>query len=534
MRFVRFLLRVVFLGTATAAFFGVPLCWVSLKVQGLAWGLGATLLFGRFFCRVMCPLGIVQSFVNWLTHPRRHVRRVCTRLPVSKRQWLVRGSVLAGVVALGAAGCLGLAEELLPVSIFGRALTLWTPGVVVAAVVLLLSVFGDGRFWCNWVCPFGTIYALVAKVAIFRDKVGVGCGNCRKCLEATRERAGSGAAGGDVTRRDAVKGLAFLAAAEGLPEGEEGLVPVTLPGLPARGGDVLPPGAAPRRTFALKCAGCQLCVANCPGHCLVPSTALRSFGQPVMDFRRGSCIPTCVKCGSICPEGAIAKLQEEMRPNVHMGHAVWKKSLCVRTTKGDACTACLRKCPVQAIHLVDGFPLVDRDRCIGCGACEHVCPARPMPAIYVKGYDMQRIVKPISESDLLAEMYARLEAGAAVVVAKSGVIVAEERGRGLKPLVRLLDDGKLGGALVVDKVIGRAAAAICAVGGTKKVVTPLAGAGAEKLLAERGITLLARRTVPLVLNRDKSGSCPMEAAVKDLDDPAKMLEAIRTTMEKLK
>ncbi len=63
------------------------------------------------------------------------------------------------------------------------------------------------------------------------------------------------------------------------------------------------------------------------------------------------------------------------------------------------CKGCVRKCPVQAIHLVKGFPVVDRDACIGCGACEHVCPARPQPAIAVKGYEVQRIVTPMAETD---------------------------------------------------------------------------------------------------------------------------------------
>ena len=125
--------------------------------------------------------------------------------------------------------------------------------------------------------------------------------------------------------------------------------------------------------------------------------------MPVMDFRKGYCLGTCVKCGEICPELAIRKLQTVQRPNVHMGEAVWMKDRCLRTTEKENCTACVRKCPVQAIHLVQGFPVVDRQKCIGCGACEHVCPARPMPAIFVEGYDEQRIVTPVSKRDLAAE-----------------------------------------------------------------------------------------------------------------------------------
>ncbi len=189
---------------------------------------------------------------------------------------------------------------------------------------------------------------------------------------------------------------------------------------------------------------------------------------------------------------------------------------------------------MPAVRLVRGFPVVDRGRCVGRGACEHVCPARPLPAIYVKGYEMQRIVTPISEADLLKEMRARLDAGAAVVAARNGVIVAVEEGRGIAPLIKLLDEMKLQGALVVDKVIGRAAAAICAQGGARKVCTPLAGKGAAELLEKRGIVFEAGQTVERILNRDKTDSCPMEKAVAGMDDPAKMVETLRKKVAELR
>ena len=530
---VKTLVRVFFLGAITWAFFGGPYCWLAVKSQGILWGVLATLLIGRFFCDAVCPLGIVQSFVNWLCHPKTHVRRVCTRLPETKAQRTVRWTVFAACVALGASGYMGVATMVVPISVFGKAVTLWTPGLVVFGLVVALAAFGKGRFWCNWVCPFGTVYGLVSKFAVLKSRVGAGCGNCRRCFESSEVKVkgeGEQRSADALTRRETLKGVAVLAAAEKLTDG--GLAEVTLPGEPDRGCEVLPPGAGSRRVFALKCAGCQLCVASCPGECLRPSAKLKSFGQPAMNFQRGYCILNCVRCSEVCPHGALRFLQREQRPNVHMGCAEWKKDLCVRTTVGDPCTACVRKCPVQAIHLVQGFPVVDRDKCVGCGVCEHVCPARPMPAVYVKGYEVQRVVNPISEGDLLAEMKAKVDAGAAVVVAKGGVIVAEESGRGLGPLVRLFEAGKLADAVVVDKVIGRAAAAICAAGGAKKVCTMLAGKGAAEILEKRGIALEAAKTVDVILNREKTDSCPMEKAVAGLDNPEQMIEAIRKAMRK--
>ena len=535
MRIVKFIVRALVLAMVFAAFAGWPVCWVALKAQGLLWGALATLLFGRFFCEAICPLGIVQSFVNWILRPKKHVRRVCTRLPETKAQRIIRWSIVALCVVLGACGAMGLVTMIVPISIFGKAVVLWRPGVAVFALVVVLAAIGDGRWWCNWICPFGTVFNLIAKVTPCKNKVGKGCGNCRRCFadrvssvdrvaklpddpKDTKDPNG-------VTRRETLKGAAVLAVADKLTDG--GFAEVSLPGVPDRGTPVLPPGAGDRETFYMKCASCQLCIANCPGKCLVQSTDFKTFGQPVMDFRRGYCLGACVKCGEICPELAIRKLQTVQRPNVHMGEAVWKRDLCIRTTEGDPCTACVRKCPVQAIHLVQGFPVVDRQKCIGCGACEHVCPARPMPAIYVKGFERQRMVNPITEGDLLKEMKSKIDAGMSVVVARGGVIIAAEEGRGLDPLLRLFDAGKLSGAVVMDKVVGRAAAAICAEGGAAKVYASLAGKGAAELLERRGIPFAAEKTVETILNHEQTDSCPMEKAVSGLEDPKTMIEAIR-------
>ena len=401
MKVVNLIFRAVVLVAVVAAFLGVPHCWVAVKAQGLLWGVLLTVLLGRFFCRSLCPLGMLQSLVNWIFHPKTHVRRVCTRLPETKAQRIVRWSVFAVCVVLGVADCMGPVTFLLPISIFGKAVTLWWPGVALCAAVLLLAVFGQGRIWCNWVCPFGTVFNLVARIACRKDKVGKGCGNCRRCFGGAREKCGNmgvcecGNGGnekmeecedegrGKVTRRETLKGIAVLAVAEKLSDG--GYADVTLPGAPEREKEVLPPGAGDRRTFALRCASCQLCVANCPGKCIRPSVRLKSFGQPVMDFRHGYCLVGCTKCSRVCPENALRVKAAADRPHVHMGYAVWRKDLCVRTANGEECKACVRKCPVRAVHLVKGFPVVDRDACIGCGACEHACPARPEPAIRVMG-----------------------------------------------------------------------------------------------------------------------------------------------------
>ena len=38
------------------------------------------------------------------------------------------------------------------------------------------------------------------------------------------------------------------------------------------------------------------------------------------------------------------------------------------------------------------IPAVNTSRCIGCGACENLCPARPFSAIYVEGHEVHSVV----------------------------------------------------------------------------------------------------------------------------------------------
>ena len=539
-KLIKALVAAAMLACVTAAFFGCDTD-LACRIQPAAtiWFLVVLLLtpiVGRLFCECFCPLGIIQSIVNWIFHPKTKVRRVCTRLPESHAQQTVRWTVLAVSVVLAATGFGAIGWLLTPYSIYGKALTLFAPGVAIFAAVVVLAALGKGRLWCNWICPVGTLFNILSKKSVCAHKIGPGCANCKACFgtgAAGRTADETGKADGtSVTRREALKGVAVLAATETLDKTTDGgYAPVSLPGVPERPAAVLPPGAVDRKVFNVKCVACGLCITNCKGNCLSASTNLKRFGQPEMDFRRGYCLLGCnYSCGHVCPTGAINWIPRLARKNVHMGHAIWKKDICIRTTDGVECTACSRKCPVGAIHIVEGFPVVDKAACIGCGACEHVCPARPMPAIFVKGFERQRLVWPIDEGGLLAEMKTLVMSGVSCVAAKDGVIVAQEKGRGIMPIMKLLSDGKLAHALVVDKVVGRAAAAICIVGKAKKVHAMMMSADAASLLKAHGVEASADKTVPKILNRDLTDGCPMEQTVEGLDDPAEMVKALKSRL----
>jgi ferredoxin len=550
MRLCKLIVSVLFLSGVTAAFFAVPFTeafasfqftpalisamrpdnWLDLLP--LAGIVALTLLFGRIYCKALCPLGILQSLVNFLFHPKSHVRRVCTRLAVTKKIMVVKIFVLAIFLLLIVFSLGSLAGLIDPYSIFGKALTLTMPWALIAIAPLVIACAGKGRIWCNYICPVGTALSFVAKYSLFKDKIAPGCSNCKACFASSScVKAASKESDDGVTRREAVKGFAAVAALEAGKTTDGGFAPVSLPGKPKRPSSVLPPGSGKRDDFYMKCIGCQLCAAACPEKVIKPSTSLASFGRVELDFREGYCRLSCTKCGNVCPTGAISKLQKEMRAHIHMGHAIWKKDLCVRTVNGDNCTACIRKCPVQAIHLVQGFPVVDKASCIGCGACEHVCPSRPMPAIFVKGFDVQRHIVPMGESDLLSEMQKLVESGESIVVARHGVIIAREKGRGLKPAMNMLDAKKLSSAVVFDKIVGRAAAAIFIEGGVKKVAALVMSAQAKELLSLYGVESKALKVVDQIENRSKTGTCPMESAIEDLKKTDKIVEKLRKVIK---
>lgn len=171
--------------------------------------------------------------------------------------------------------------------------------------------------------------------------------------------------------------------------------------IPDRKISIVPPGALSTRNFATHCTACQLCVSVCPNGVLRPSTDIMKLMQPEMSYERGYCRPECTKCSDVCPAGAIRPITTADKSATQIGHAVWIKKNCVPLTDGVECGNCARHCPTGAIQMVASdasnpdspkIPVVNTERCIGCGACENLCPARPFSAIYVEGYTIHRNV----------------------------------------------------------------------------------------------------------------------------------------------
>jgi ferredoxin len=113
------------------------------------------------------------------------------------------------------------------------------------------------------------------------------------------------------------------------------------------------------------------------------------FLTPRLRFDQDYCREDCHRCNEVCPSGAIARLSLADKRQRVIGRAVVDLALCL-LAQGRECTACIQKCPYQAIAMESadgGFsnqPGVVLDRCNGCGACEAVCPTHPVRAIKVQ------------------------------------------------------------------------------------------------------------------------------------------------------
>ncbi|HBM96862.1 TPA: hypothetical protein DD394_05035 [bacterium UBP9_UBA11836] len=175
---------------------------------------------------------------------------------------------------------------------------------------------------------------------------------------------------------------------------------------PERQNYILPAGAQSYENFHRRCVGCMLCVSNCPGKVLNVKAAHKiidkrygelNFSQPAMSFALGYCLPRCTKCSQICPSGAIRPISAADKSSICIGLATWQAMNC-QNSQGRFCQACVNACPHGALSVaeVDNHSsrqiMVNSRLCVGCGACEHACPARPYPAIVVNGLEAHRLL----------------------------------------------------------------------------------------------------------------------------------------------
>ena len=314
-------------------------------------------------------------------------------------------------------------------------------------VVLFVLAWRNGRTYCNTICPVGTVLGFWARYSLFRPvldpekckKCGlcsrsckaacidsqnyhidysrcVVCMNCtevcnqgaiRYGLRLKKERTPESRKSEktDGSRRVFLTGMGLWAASAVARAQEKkvdgGLALILDKKIPERTTPIVPPGSLGLRHMTQHCTACQLCVSVCPNGVLRPSARLSAFMQPEVSYERGYCRPECTKCSEVCPAGAISKITPADKSAIQVGHAVWIRENCIPVKEGVKCNNCARHCPAEAIQMVlsdpsrpesPRIPVVNVERCIGCGACENLCPSRPFSAMYVEGHEVHRTI----------------------------------------------------------------------------------------------------------------------------------------------
>lgn len=135
-----------------------------------------------------------------------------------------------------------------------------------------------------------------------------------------------------------------------------------------------PPGAQDAARFYATCLKCNRCETVCPQHCIrtgILEDGILNWRTPIMNFHRGLC-DFCGKCEQVCPSGSIVGASDTTSV---IGIAEVNHERCIAWIQG-GCQVCSEACVYEAITLDDSSrPVVDAQKCNGCGACEYVCPS---------------------------------------------------------------------------------------------------------------------------------------------------------------
>lgn len=405
---------------------------VSFSVVILIVLVAMTLLLGRVYCSSICPMGIFQDIVAWVSK-RAAAKK---RYKFSKAKTALRFSMLAaaGVIFLKFPLVLGFID---PYSAYGRIAanvfrpvymagnnvlaaiftefgnyTFYKTDVFIAGVfsfavaVLTVAAIGylawrHGRTYCNTICPVGTILGFLSKFAIFKVRLDKskcnGCGacevkckaacisnrqhtidysrcvNCFGCLSVCRKSALSYSPA--LTRR---KSAGAAPAERSVDEGKRRFLKAGVATAVAA-----PVAAAERSVSSL--TGSRKYVRQ---HPLLPPGSVSTENM----LKRCT---SCHLCISKCPSRVLKPAFMEyglagmMQPTMH-----FEKGFC-----NYDCTVCSEVCPAGAIrrltkeekHLNQGgYVVFTREVCVvqveetSCGACSEHCPTQAVTMIPYK------------------------------------------------------------------------------------------------------------------------------------------------------
>lgn len=422
----------------------------AIFIFGLISVLILTLIFGRVYCSFLCPLGFLQDVFISLSRKAGWRKKHSYQRPNS----LLRYSILSLTIVAAASGSMSVLSLLDPYSLAGRMVTQFVrplfvliyntaaglltnfdiyffsqeaapipvPVLLVSAgffmLIIVLSA-GNGRIYCNALCPVGTGLGLISRVSVFKFAIDRAlchecvrctwackagcidpqtaaidqsrCVNCFNCLEVCpnfvvsyrlARRKAQDAAWSPARRGFIIGSLA--AAGSGLMMFSSGKRNLLANTFASAYPPVTPPGSGSVERFTRTCSACHLCVSSCPTKVITPALLECGIGgllQPKMNYAESFCDYECNLCGRICPTGAILPQSKDEKKITQIGTVDLLKEKCVAYVDKNNCGACGEVCPTRTISFINKgnilYPEVDTEYCIGCGACEKACPTKP-------------------------------------------------------------------------------------------------------------------------------------------------------------
>jgi len=405
-----------------------------------------TLFFGRLYCAVLCPLGILQDVFSagkkYKYRPLRPVWKYAVFSAVTGM--ILLGFALPAALLLPSSNFPAAVNNLFVpavwkfLSLLGAGKTWYVrePEAGAAAVSLATMIFifllvrWRGRIYCNLFCPVGVFLSFFSRRPVLRISLdGNKCVSCGACVSVCKAMCidiktgtvhnesclmcfncedicpkgairyvrppGVKSAGCDSTRRELLSAAGCMAA--GAVVG--GMLKKASSAVRTDSSPVMPPGAGNSAIFHSKCLGCGVCISKCSGKVLKASVkeyGLVGFMQPVMGHDRGFCRFGCTACMRSCPSHSLNVLTPAEKKHWRVGLAVFTPADCIAYRYDRDCGACAEHCPVGSIDMIPykntRIPSINDRLCIGCGACRHICPAVPEKAIRVEGVSEQYFV----------------------------------------------------------------------------------------------------------------------------------------------
>ncbi|MBF0118359.1 MAG: 4Fe-4S binding protein [Desulfobacterales bacterium] len=372
-----------------------------------------TLIFGRLYCSILCPLGIFQDIISKFSQNKKRI--------IKSYYKSINYFILLIVFISFVLGSFIFVNIFDPYSLFGRIITtiispffslinnaltfiltnydiygfspIKAPYVsiytftltIIFFIIILIASLKNGRLYCNLICPIGALLGIVSKFSVFnffiKDKKCISCKLCEKkcragCIDIDKKTIDISFCVGcfdcvDICPKSAITYALFFRqkkisqinyskrkflygsigflAAFPLSVKNKELFKYELIN------PIIPPGSISIYNFASNCTGCNLCVSVCPTRVIKSAFmeySILGLMQPVLDFNKGFCSYECTSCMDACPANAIMQYNLYKKRLIKIGEMKFFEKYCIVHTKKKDCGACAEVCPTHAVYMV--------------------------------------------------------------------------------------------------------------------------------------------------------------------------------------